>query len=283
MKLRQHNADIHLPVAGDIESALARTTHLAIGAHQDDLEFMAFEGILHCHGRDDRWFSGITCTDGSGSARTGPYASFSDAELAAERIREQRQAADLGQYACMVQLGYPSRDIKDPARDGPVDDLAALLRAAGPEVLYTHNPIDRHPTHLAVFARVLAALRRLPVECHPRRFIGCEGWRDLDWLPRKWRIEMDLSGHSELARQLNTVFASQIAGGKRYDRAIMGRRLAHATLGDSHSVDTATEVCLGMDLMPLLDNPVLHPAAFVADIIRTFQREVDQQLQAVCP
>jgi LmbE family N-acetylglucosaminyl deacetylase len=53
--------------------ALARITHLGIGAHQDDLEFMAFHGILACFRmRDDRWFGGVTCTNGAGSSRTGP-------------------------------------------------------------------------------------------------------------------------------------------------------------------------------------------------------------------
>ena len=47
--------------------AINRTTHLGIGAHQDDLEFMAFHGILACYDCTDRWFGGVTITDGRGS------------------------------------------------------------------------------------------------------------------------------------------------------------------------------------------------------------------------
>ena len=41
------NQEIYIPGGGDnsLES-LARTTHLAIAAHQDDIEIMAVEGIL---------------------------------------------------------------------------------------------------------------------------------------------------------------------------------------------------------------------------------------------
>ena len=48
---------------------LPLTTHLGVGAHQDDLEFMALHGILECYQRPDRWFSGIMVTDGRGSSR----------------------------------------------------------------------------------------------------------------------------------------------------------------------------------------------------------------------
>ena len=41
MKLTKPAADIFVPDAKPIDEATARTTHLAIGAHQDDLEFMA--------------------------------------------------------------------------------------------------------------------------------------------------------------------------------------------------------------------------------------------------
>ena len=31
--------------------AVAKTTHMAIGAHQDDIEIMAYHGVLECFGR----------------------------------------------------------------------------------------------------------------------------------------------------------------------------------------------------------------------------------------
>jgi len=65
---------------------------------------MAFHGILACFARDDQWFGGVTCTDGAGSSRSGPYAAFTDARMMNIRRREQNTAAIIGSYAAMVQL-----------------------------------------------------------------------------------------------------------------------------------------------------------------------------------
>ena len=81
MKFNQPAAELFIPDKSPEDEALARISHLGIGAHQDDLEFMAFHGILECFARGDRWFGGVTCTNGAGSSRTGPYASHSDDDM----------------------------------------------------------------------------------------------------------------------------------------------------------------------------------------------------------
>jgi len=48
LKLSRPGHDVFVPDAADAAAALSRTTHLAIGAHQDDLEFMAAHGIVEC-------------------------------------------------------------------------------------------------------------------------------------------------------------------------------------------------------------------------------------------
>ena len=74
MKFHHPSADIFVPDNLPTEQALARTTHLGIGAHQDDLEFMCLHGILACFQKTDRWFTGVTVTDGRGSSRANEYA-----------------------------------------------------------------------------------------------------------------------------------------------------------------------------------------------------------------
>ena len=81
MKLNKETASVFVPDRIPVDSALERVTHLGIGAHSDDLEIMAYHGIAECLHRSDRWFGGITCTDGAGAPRSGPYAHLSDAEL----------------------------------------------------------------------------------------------------------------------------------------------------------------------------------------------------------
>lgn len=271
--------DLYIPDNCSRSAALKRTTHLGIGAHQDDLEFMAVHGILECFLKPDAWFGGITCTDGAGSARSGPYAAFTDKQMKAVRLQEQRKAATIGEYAFIAQLGLPSSDTKDPAkRASLVDTLANLIAEARPEVIYTHNPLDKHATHVGVTIAVVEAIRRIPEKARPRRLLGCEVWRDLDWLPDSRKIVLDAGAHPNLVAALNGVFDSQITGGKRYDRAILGRRQANATFLDSHAIDTSTEVTFALDMGELIQEDGPDIKDYVEDLINAFHRDAESLL-----
>src|ERR1043166_8731649 len=214
MKLHQTGAEIFVPDDKSPDEALTRITHLGIGAHQDDLEFMAFHGILQCFHEDTEWFGGVTCTNGSGSARTGPYADCTDGQMMEVRKEEQRQAAIVGRFGAMVQLDYPSEIAMDAADPRLREDLRAILAATQPRVVYTHNPADKHDTHIAVVVPVIQAIRDLPRDQRPATVHGVEVWRDLDWLGDDEKVVLDVSGSESLAAALNGIFDSQIAGGK---------------------------------------------------------------------
>jgi LmbE family N-acetylglucosaminyl deacetylase len=278
MRLHHPTAEIFIPDQAPIPEALKRITHLGIGAHQDDLEFMAFHGILKCFDSTEKWFGGVTCSDGAGSSRTGPFAAFSDAEMMAIRRQEQNTAAVMGKYAAMIQLDFPSRIIKSPSDTVLKQDLLEILTASQPEVVYTHNPADKHDTHIGVMIATLQALRELPENQRPKQVIGCEVWRDLDWLPDDKKVIMDVSGRDDLAAAINGVFESQIVGGKRYDLAILGRRAANATFFDSHSTDAATQVIFGIDLTPLITDPTTDIADFICSLIGLFQADVRNKI-----
>jgi LmbE family N-acetylglucosaminyl deacetylase len=270
---------LFIPEGITVEEALPRITHLGIGAHQDDLEFMAFHGILACFARDDRWFGGVTCTNGAGSSRSGPYAGFSDARMMEVRRREQNTAAVIGGYAAMFQLDYPSSTVKNPDDPSLENDLLEILTTSLPQVVYTHNPADKHDTHIGVTLAALRAMRRLPRDQRPQHVIGCEVWRDLDWLPDDAKVLMDVSGRDNLAAALNGVFDSQIAGGKRYDLATLGRRAANATFFDSHATDAATQLVFGIDLTPLVVDESLDIADYVCGFIDRFKADVFGKLR----
>ncbi len=278
MKLHNPTADVFIPDGQPPDAALARITHLGIGAHQDDLEFMAFHGIEACFHSAADWFGGVTCTNGSGSARIGAYEKFTDERMMAVRRDEQRQAAILGRYSAMFQLDYPSKIVRDPADPRLRDDLAAILAAARPRVVYTHNPADKHDTHIAIVVPVIQAIRTLPRELRPEAVHGCEVWRNLDWLPDAEKIVHDVSGHDNLAAALNGVFDSQIAGGKRYDLAVLGRRRANATFFASHGVDHSDALAFAMDLTPLAHDDTLDIVAYVTGFIDRFKADVTAKL-----
>ncbi|MCB9422307.1 MAG: PIG-L family deacetylase [Ardenticatenaceae bacterium] len=280
MSLKLHNSTTvtFIPDGTETETALARTTHLGIGAHQDDLEIMAYHGILACFDSPDKWFSGVTCTNGSGSARIGPYADYTDEAMMAVRREEQRQAAILGRYGAMIQLDHPSSVVKNPANPALQNDLVQILRATKPDVVYTHNPADKHATHIGIVIPTLLALRQLPVGERPSHVYGCEVWRDLDWLPDEDKVALDVSGRENMAAALVGLFDSQIAGGKRYDLATIGRRHANATYFGSHAVDEATQLTFALDLTPLVQDESLDIVAYVLDFIDKFREDVRANL-----
>jgi LmbE family N-acetylglucosaminyl deacetylase len=278
MDLHNPNAEIYVPDGSAEDVALSRTTHLSVGAHQDDLEIMAFHGILECFGKSDRYFTGVTVTNGAGSPRDDLYAHYTDEQMQTVRRLEQKKAAFVGEYAAHVFLDYSSSAVKDPANANVIADLKEVLRATRPRVIYTHNPADKHDTHVAVVLRVIRALRELPEELRPERLYGCEVWRNLDWLNDQDKVVFDVSAHENLATSLVGIFDSQICGGKRYDLATMGRRRANASYLESHATDVATSVIFGIDLTPLSKDVRLDVQDYIAGFINRFAQEVAGRL-----
>src|SRR6187551_3740410 len=150
MIFSQPAADVYVPDGSPITKALLRTTHLCLAAHQDDIEIMAYHGISECYGQKSRWFTGVVLTDGSGSPRTGRYAHYTDEQMKRERRDEQRRAAKIGRYSAAIQLAHPSTAVKSPKTAGVKADLAAVVAACPAQVVYLHNPADKHDTHVAV-------------------------------------------------------------------------------------------------------------------------------------
>jgi len=259
--------------------AISRTTHLGIGAHQDDLEFMAFHGILTCYNRTDRWFGGVTITDGRGSSRGGQFKDWTDDQIAAERIREQEAAAGIGQYSFIAQLGFGSSAVRDAQQSALRDDLRRILEASRPEVVYLHNLADKHDTHVGCTLRCIEAIRQMPKADRPKMVYGCEVWRDLDWLVDSEKTAMPISARPELAQALNEVFATQIAGGKRYDLAVLGRRTANATFSNAHSTDQESAMQWAMDLTPLVQDDSLDPVAYTVGFIDRLKADVTARIR----
>jgi LmbE family N-acetylglucosaminyl deacetylase len=280
MTMKFHNpaAEVFVPDGGPVDAALARTTHLGIAAHQDDLEIMAYQGVLECFGRPDKHFTGVTVTNGAGSPREGLYARTTDEDMQKVRRAEQKKAAILGEYAAHVFLDYPSAAVKDPANVEVIEDLKKLLLATKPRVVYTHNLADKHDTHVATALRVVRALRELPQEARPERLYGCEVWRGLDWMNDEDKVVFNVEAHENLAAALLGVFDSQICGGKRYDLATMGRRRANATYFAAHGVDESTSLNFAMDMTPLLENEQLDVGQFVEAFIDRFAVEMSGRL-----
>jgi LmbE family N-acetylglucosaminyl deacetylase len=281
MNFNLDTAELFIPDGVPVEEALARTTHLCLAAHQDDIEIMAANPIITCFQQPDKWFTGVVVTDGRGSPRDDLYKDYTDENMRVVRFKEQKKAAVIGEYAAQVLLDYPSKAIKDGSNKQAVDDMVMLLKATHPQAVYTHNLADKHDTHVGVALKVIEAVRRLPKAEQPQNLYGCEVWRDLDWLSDADKVPFDCSAHENLQMALVSVFDSQICGGKRYDLATLGRRKANATYFASHGTDTTTGLSYGMDLTPLMQNPELDPGVYVQGYLQRFAQEVAERLQAL--
>jgi LmbE family N-acetylglucosaminyl deacetylase len=279
MKFSHPQADVFVP-AGDAsaEAALRRVTHLCVGAHQDDLEIMAHAGIADCLDVPGKAFGGVVVTNGAGSPRAGAYADLTDEQMQAVRRDEQRKAAQLGRYAVQFQLAHPSADVKKPGHPGVLSDLVAIFSGCAPEVVYLHNPADKHDTHVAVLLRCLEAMRALPAARRPAKVLGCEVWRDLDWLVDSDKVALDSGRRVELSAELLKIFDSQVTGGKRYDLATLGRRSANATFHTSHATDKMAGITWAMDLTPLVRDEQREVAAYTLAYVDRLRADVAARL-----
>lgn len=275
MKLRNKLAVEYKPNCAKNE----KVKYMAISAHQDDIEIMATHAIISAFDDPQASFYAVVATDGAGSARDGIYKNYTDEEMKAVRVIEQEKAAEVGSYHKLVLLNYTSKQMKDPACEDAVADIAASILDAKPEYIYTHNLADKHETHIGTVTKVIRAIRTLDKKDRPKHLYGCEVWRDLDWMPDEQKVVFTLDAHQSLQASLLGVFDSQIAGGKRYDLAAQGRRVANATYCSSHSVDTSASLAYAMDLTPLIEDDNLSISEYVLSKVDDFKADIQEKIR----
>lgn len=249
-------------------------TDLVIAAHQDDIEIMCPQGIIRGYQSQAFGLIAVVTADGAGSPRAGKFATVTDKEMKEIRKEEQKKAAQIGDYAILIQLGYNSAEIKDRENQDPVNDYIEILKEYNPSVVYTHNLADKHPTHVAVALKCIQAIRSLPIEDRPIKLYGCEVWRGLDWFTDEEKVVFNLTGYDEILTKVLDVYESQIAGGKDYTKASQGRRAANATYAASHGVDEYAAAAYAMDLTPLIQDDTIDPKEFIVSKIQKFIDEL---------
>ncbi len=259
LKLSRPASEVFIPDGSSWEAAAARVTHLVVAAHADDVELMAWHAIVEAGG-----LCAVIVTGGD--------------ELRDTRLLEQKSAAAQGDYAMVIWLDHASADVKQAAYPELASDLGEILSAVRARLVYTHNPADKHDTHVAVALHTLRALRANPSSVE--RVLGCEVWRALDWLQAEDKVTLDVSSVEDRIMPLIGAFGSQIAGGKRYDLAAAGRKRANATFLDSHALDRATALEYAMDLTPLVKDPTLDVTRWTLQFVERFARDVEARLAA---
>ncbi len=249
-------------------------TDLVISAHQDDIEIMCPQAIIKGYQSKENGMVAVVCTDGAGSPRAGEFANMTDEEMKRVRRVEQIRAAEVGDYSELIMLNYTSAEMKDRNNPSPVEDIKEIILNYHPETMHIHNLADKHPTHVGTAMDCIKALRAIPKELRPKKLYGCEVWRSLDWLDDAEKVVFDLTGYEKLMRDVLDVYVSQIAGGKAYCTASIGRRFANATYSASHGVDVCELASYAMDLTPLIEDDDLDPREFILGKIRKFESDL---------
>lgn len=255
-----------------------KVKYLCICAHQDDCEIMAIDGILKGYYSKKYSFALVVTSDGAGSARTGLYKDYTDEMMKKVRIEEQKEASEIGKYHSLYLLNYTSSEIKDKSNDSIVEEYIKIIKELKPEVIYTHNILDKHPTHIGVTLKVIKAVRSLPKELQPKLFYGCEVWRGLDWISDELKVGFNVSRNIKLAKRLLNVYKSQIEGGKEYTKATIGRRYQNATYFKSHSVDSYKQITYAISYLPLLKNKDLSIKEFALSFVNKLKEEIEKNL-----
>ena len=259
------------------KDALRRITHLAIGAHQDDIEIFAYHGIEECYSNDQNWFGAITVTDGSGSSRKNQYKNYDDQSMKNIRAYEQNKAAFVGDYSIQYQFDCTSQSVKEKNNHDFENSLLRIVNEIDRlQTVYIHNLADKHDTHVALAVKSIKALRKLVIDKKPKKIYGCEVWGDLDWLVDK--ISLPTSKRKNLAHSLLGVFDSQISGGKRYDLATMGRRYANATYNEIRNTDIEDSLTYAMDLTELVRDDHIELNQFIVDKINAFRESATEKI-----
>lgn len=249
-------------------------TDLVVSAHQDDIEIMCPQAIIKGYQSAKNGMVAVVCTDGAGSPRAGEFATMTDEEMKLVRRVEQIRATEVGDYSELIMLNYTSSEMKDRSNPSPANDIAEIIKEYRPEVMHIHNLADKHPTHVGTAVNCIKAIRSLPREIRPKKLYGCEVWRSLDWLDDGEKVVFDLTGYEQLMRDVLDVYVSQIAGGKAYCTASLGRRFANATYSASHGVDVCELASYAMDLTILIEDDSIDPREFIAEKIRKFESDL---------
>lgn len=271
VEFAQPDAEIFVPDGRAEDEALGRITHLCIGAHPDDAELMAYRGIRAGQGRDGPRFGAVTCTDGAGAARTDDDETIADADaLRRTRRDEQRAAARRGRYSAAIQLGHASDAVRADVTPELVQDLARILDATRPRVVYTHSPTDIHPTHVGVCVAAIEAIRTLPQAARPAEVLGCEVWGSLDWLSQPALKVLDLGDDAASWSALIQVFVSQTRL-RPYHEGALGRSRANAVFRDADAAGGNERHWLAMDLTPLAQDDSLGLEDLVRERIAGFE------------
>ncbi len=251
--------------------------NIVIAAHKDDGEMIGIKAIDDSFKKDESLVM-IVLTDGSGCPRLGEYESVSDDDMVEIRTAEQKRASEIGRYNKLYLLEHPSKLVQGKDKTIKQELVEILNQYPDVENIYIHNPFDKHKTHVSSCEISIDAIKEAYANgCLPnlKMVLGVEVWRSLDWLPDEYKTTIDTSGSEFISQNIMSVFVSQNMS-KRYDEAIIARRLANATFDSSHENNSYGSLTYAINLMDVVTSVNKKLSDLLTDILVLFEKNLRQ-------
>jgi LmbE family N-acetylglucosaminyl deacetylase len=231
---------------------------MGIVAHADDLEIISGHEAYEESMQGTRGYFGVVLADGAGPKPRAPrFASLSREEMTRVRMKEQFAAADTGEYGGVWMFPNPSSTFVNRDNERVISQIRDVIAECQPETIYTHNPLDGHKTHVAVYYHVCAAIQQLAPKLRPKKLYGGEVWGMISrwhiFLEKRDQVKVfDVSRSLEYLRRVLGNFASQneIMG---YSMRIPEHFRVRAGLLDPYQSPDVTAVCLALRMHELLE------------------------------
>jgi LmbE family N-acetylglucosaminyl deacetylase len=192
---------------------------LFVGAHPDDLEFVAGGTIARCVQRGDRVTIAVATNGNVGSP------TLNRKEIADVRHKEARAAAETLGAADFIGLDEDDEMLFENERTRL--KFVDAIRRAKADLIVTHNADDYHPdhiacSHLATNARIVSAVRLIETDHPPVAKIPelyhMDSAAGMNFHPQEY---VDISDQMELKRKALAKHESQNA----WIQAILGQDL----------------------------------------------------------
>ena len=207
-----------------LKSAL-KSENIGVFAHPDDAEISSGLPML---GAKNGWLT-VIVTDGAMSVSHADLGEHSVKELVDIRWKEQCDAAVISKTPA-IHLSYPSAAVNGVmglAKQAEVVSVLASWVNTMPNIksIYTHNPIDKHPTHLGILNVLAGALYSERFNPKIEEIYGMKVWGGVDALPEK-QFKLFSTTDQEIIDKIEAMVKCY-----KSQNRILDRLLARGTVG----------------------------------------------------
>jgi glucosamine-6-phosphate deaminase len=264
----------------DLAACLAASACISVGAHPDDAEIMAGPMMLQA---TEPWLT-LILTNGAATNNTlnGEYGKYTPEKLTQMRQMEQRQAARFADVP-LIMCKFPTAAITGDMGENTLLKARMTMRGLfkamkSLRIVYGHNPLDEHDTHINTFSEQVLALRSLSDErLKDIKVWGMEVWGILH-VSKQRLLKIPIENKELLSqwRELIGFYQSQIAGqGRDYSEATIDRACGNAGYQTHpHGANPSPGLLLAADLTDLVQKKSLS----INDMTRELMFELKEQV-----